>query len=79
MSGLRAGTSDIAPLTWVRLYLRFVNEFNDHLARMQDIAARARDFRTDEGSNSKEFSRTVVEDLGALAEALSELIRRTRT
>ena len=50
---------------------------NGHLARVQDIAARARDFQANEPSDPKAFSRTVVEDLGALADALSELIKRT--
>lgn len=51
-----------------------MSELNMHLARIQDIAARARSFQANEGSDPREFSRTVVEDLGALADAVIELI-----
>ncbi len=43
---------------------------------MQEIAARARDFQTNDASDPKEFSRSVVEDLRALADAISYLIKR---
>ncbi|WP_313539940.1 hypothetical protein [Leifsonia aquatica] len=54
-----------------------MSQLNEHLARVQDIATRAQAFRANEASDPKEFSRAVVEDLGALAEAVSELIKRT--
>ncbi|WP_448002732.1 hypothetical protein [Agromyces bauzanensis] len=53
-----------------------MSEFHEHLSRVQDIATRARNFQADEASGMKAFSRSVVEDLGALADAVSELIRR---
>lgn len=53
-----------------------MSELNEHLAQVQDIATRARDFQANEGSDPKTFSKTVVEDLGALADAVSELIKR---
>ncbi|WP_375430997.1 hypothetical protein [uncultured Friedmanniella sp.] len=48
----------------------------EYIARMQEIAARARDFQTNDASDPKEFSRSVVEDLRALADAISYLIKR---
>ncbi|WP_157803030.1 hypothetical protein [Compostimonas suwonensis] len=56
-----------------------MSDLNEHLARVQDVVARARDFRSDEGSNPKEFSRTVVEDLAVLADAVTELIKRAKS
>lgn len=53
-----------------------MSELNDYLVGVQDIASRARDFRADEASDPKEFSKQVVADLGVLAEAVAELIRR---
>lgn len=50
-----------------------------HLARVQDIADRAKDFHIAEGSDPKAFSRTVVEDLRDLAEAVAELLRQAGT
>lgn len=58
------------------LYRVGVSELNDYLVGVQDIASRARDFRADEASDPKEFSKQVVADLGVLAEAVAELIRR---
>lgn len=55
-----------------------MSELNEHLARVEDIATRARDFQTDEGSDPKAFSRTLVQDLGALADAVRELIKRAQ-
>lgn len=54
-----------------------MSELNEHLSRVQDIATRARAFQADEASNPKAFSKAIVEDLGALAEAVSELIKRS--
>lgn len=53
-----------------------MRELHDHLDRVQDIAARASAFKDKEASNPKEFSKSVVEDLGVLAEAIAELIKR---
>jgi len=53
-----------------------VGELNEHLARVQEIATRARDFQANEASDPKAFSKSVVEDLGVLADAVSELIKR---
>lgn len=53
-----------------------VSQLNEHLVRVQDIATRARDFRTSEASDPKAFSKTLVGDLAALAEAVAELIKR---
>ena len=58
------------------LYAGQVTELNEHLARVQDIATRARTFQANEASDPKAFSKSVVEDLGALAEAVTELIER---
>lgn len=58
-------------------YTGGVSELRDHLARVQEIVDRARAFRSDEGADPKAFSRSVVEDLGDLAEAVAELLRRT--
>lgn len=59
------------------LYAGRVSELCEHLARVQDIATRARAFQANEASDpTKAFSRSVVEDLGALAEAVAELIKR---
>lgn len=55
-----------------------MSQLDEHLARMKDIETRARDFRANEASDPKAFSRSVVEDLGALAAAVGELIRRAR-
>ena len=44
---------------------------------MQEIADRARDFQGHEGSDPKAFTKLVVEDLGDLAEAVAELIKRS--
>lgn len=54
-----------------------MSELNMYLARIQDIAARARSFQANEGSDPKEFSRAVVEDLGTIADAIIELIKST--
>lgn len=54
-----------------------MSELNEHLSRVQDIATRTRAFRANEASDPKAFFKTVVEDLGVLAEAVSELIRRS--
>lgn len=53
-----------------------MRELDEHLARVQDIASRTRDFRMDEASDPKAFSKSVVDDLGVLAEAIAELIKR---
>ena len=58
------------------LYAERVSELNEHLARVHDIAARARAFQANEASAPKAFSKSLVEDLGALAEAVTELIKR---
>lgn len=58
------------------LYGGGVSELNEHLDRLQDIATRARAFQANEASDPKAFSKTVVEDLGALAEAVIRLIKR---
>jgi hypothetical protein len=58
------------------LYCVRVSEVTDYLRGVQDIAARARDFLADEASDPKEFSKQVVADLGVLAEAVAELIKR---
>lgn len=50
----------------------------EHLARVEAIADRARNFRSKEGADPKEFSKTVLEDLGDLARAVAELIRRSQ-
>lgn len=55
-----------------------MSELNEHLARVEDIATRARDFQANEGSDPKAFSKAVVQDLGALADAVSELIKRSQ-
>lgn len=56
-----------------------MSELKDHLARVQDIGARARDFQANEASDPKAFSKAVVTDLRVLAEAVAELIKRTET
>lgn len=56
-----------------------MSELNEHLARVAEIAARARDFQANEGPDPKAFSKTVVQDLGVIADAVSELIKRTQT
>lgn len=53
-----------------------MSELSEHLARVQEIAARARDFQANEASDPKAFSKTVVGDLADLAEAVAELIKR---
>lgn len=53
-----------------------MSELDEHLARVQDIASRARDFQTTEASDPKAFSETVVADLATVAEAVTELIKR---
>lgn len=59
------------------LYCGPVYELNEHLARVQDIVTRTSNFQFNEASDPKEFSQSVVEDLGVLAEAVSELLKRT--
>ncbi|MBT2585377.1 hypothetical protein [Arthrobacter sp. ISL-95] len=54
-----------------------MSELRGHLLQVQDIIARTRNFQVDEASDPKEFSKTIVEDVGALAEAVSELIKRS--
>jgi hypothetical protein len=53
-----------------------VSDLNEHLARVQDVASRARAFQAKEASDAGAFSKSVVEDLGAIADAVSELIKR---
>jgi hypothetical protein len=60
-----------------RLYSGGVSELRDHLVRVQEIADRARDFQGHEGADPKAFTKVVVEDVGDLAEAVAELIRRS--
>jgi hypothetical protein len=55
-----------------------VRELSESLARVEEIASRARDFQVNEASDPKAFSKSVVEDLGVLADAVSELIKRAR-
>jgi hypothetical protein len=55
-----------------------MSELNEHLDQVQDIAARARDFQANEASDPRAFSRAVVQDLGVLAAAVAELIKRAR-
>ena len=50
-----------------------MSELDEHLVRVQEIATRTRAFQVNEGSDPKEFSKTVVEDIGALADAVTEL------
>lgn len=52
-----------------------MSELHEHLGRVQDIVARARAFGDKEASDPEAFSKTVVEDLGALAAAIAELIK----
>jgi hypothetical protein len=61
------------------LYCGPVYELKEHLARLQDIVARTRDFQINEASDPKAFSQSVVEDLGVLADAVSELIKRAES
>lgn len=56
-----------------------MSELEGHLARVQDIARRARDFQANEASDPKAFSKTVVADLATIAEAVTELIKRAET
>jgi hypothetical protein len=58
------------------LYRVGVRELTDYLSDVEDIAARARDFRADEPSDPKKFSKQVVADVGVLAGAVAELIKR---
>lgn len=58
------------------LYAAQMSELNKHLERVQGIAARARAFEANQAADPKAFSRSLVEDLGALAEAVIELIKR---
>lgn len=51
-------------------------ELNEHLARVQDIANRAQTFQDNQASEPEAFSKAVVGDLGALADAVAELIKR---
>jgi len=53
-----------------------MSQIHEHLARVQGIATRARQFHADEPSDPKAFAATVVEDLGDLAAAVAELIKR---
>ena len=53
-----------------------MSELKDHLARVQDIADRARAFQAKEASDPKAFLATLVEDLGVLADAVSLIIQR---
>lgn len=53
-----------------------MSELHEHLERVQDIARRASAVRDKEASDPKAFSKTVVEDLGVLAAAIAELIKR---
>lgn len=53
-----------------------MSELKKLLAQVQDIAARTKDFQADEASDPKAFSKSVVEDLGTLAHAVSVLIKR---
>lgn len=53
-----------------------MTDLNEHLVQVQDIAARAYEFQTNEGSDPKAFSKRVVSDLAILAEAVAELIKR---
>lgn len=55
-----------------------MSELNEHLARVEDIATRARGFQADEGSDPRAFSKALVQDLAALAEAVGELIKRAQ-
>ncbi|QQD76372.1 hypothetical protein I8920_00920 [Curtobacterium sp. YC1] len=48
----------------------------EQLARVQDIATRARQFDRNEPSDPKAFAATIVADLGELADAVAELIKR---
>ncbi|GAB3633479.1 hypothetical protein GCM10027421_28320 [Microbacterium shaanxiense] len=54
-----------------------MSELHVHLDRVQDIVTRASAFRDKEASDPEAFSKTVVEDLGVLAAAIAELIRRS--
>lgn len=56
-----------------------MSELNELLARVQDIATRAHKFQGSEASDPKAFSRSLVEDVGALAEAVAELIKRAES
>jgi len=53
-----------------------MNQIHEHLARVQDIATRARQLLADEPSDPKAFTAAIVEDLGDLAAAVAELIER---
>ena len=55
-----------------------MSELDEHLVRVQEIATRTRAFQVNEGSDPKEFSKTVVEDIGALADGVAELIRHAK-
>lgn len=53
-----------------------MSELDNHLRLVQDIAKRTRDFHPIESSNPKNFSKSLVEDLATLADAVSALIER---
>ncbi|MBH0084344.1 hypothetical protein [Salinibacterium sp. SWN167] len=55
-----------------------MSELDEHLARMSDISSRANSFKVNEASDPKAFSKTVVEDLGMLADAIGALIKRSQ-
>lgn len=61
-----------------RTYRGAVSDLNEHLSRVQDIADRASEFQANEASDPKAFSKAVVDDLGALAAAVSELIKKAQ-
>ncbi|WP_309615727.1 hypothetical protein [Salinibacterium sp.] len=53
-----------------------MSELKESLAQVPDIAARTEDFQAHEASYPKAFSKSVVEDPGTLAHAVSVLIKR---
>ena len=55
-----------------------MSELNEHLERVVNIAARVRDFQANDASDPRAFSKTIVQDLGALADAVAELIKRAQ-
>lgn len=59
-------------------YRGAVSDLNEHLRRVQDIADRAGGFQASEASDPKAFSKQVVDDLGTLAAAVTELIKRAQ-
>ena len=61
-----------------RTYRGAVSNLNEHLSRVQDIADRRSEFQANEASDAKAFSKAVVDDLGALAAAVSELIKKAQ-